>query len=281
MKARRFLGVVLLAVTAPCMAAPQQTPVQDELVPRTPLPKRTHLVAPQLSPLDRARGFDTRLVVKFRDDVKARPTGEGAVLSAAQTNVTEFNDRAAQAGLTFRSVFKRSFNRLALMEQRAALHSGRAQPDLGGIMYVEGDPAALHEYGAWLLENDLVEWVEFEQVARPMIEWEQGQKPFPAATTPPPATPPGVVLDEPPADDGAAFGGGGNCGPGNGACFRANGSPGCGKFSCCTTVCSTDPFCCSTDWDADCAGAASLTCDPARACCLFNEIFELDRKSVV
>ncbi len=37
-------------------------------------------------------------------------------------------------------------------------------------------------------------------------------------------------------------------------CVETPNSPGCNDERCCETVCACDPFCCDTEWDANCAG---------------------------
>ena len=48
--------------------------------------------------------------------------------------------------------------------------------------------------------------------------------------------------------------------PGEGNCFAANSTPGCGLSDCCTIVCNADPFCCETEWDSTCVAAALQNC---------------------
>ena len=55
------------------------------------------------------------------------------------------------------------------------------------------------------------------------------------------------------------------CGQGSGACFDANGTPGCEDETCCLAVCIQDTFCCTTEWDQACADIAAVTCTPAPA----------------
>jgi hypothetical protein len=52
----------------------------------------------------------------------------------------------------------------------------------------------------------------------------------------------------------------GPCGPGNGDCCSANGTPGCDDVACCQAICAADPFCCNTAWDGICANAAVAQC---------------------
>ncbi len=56
----------------------------------------------------------------------------------------------------------------------------------------------------------------------------------------------------------------GPCGPGTGNCCVANGTPGCDDAVCCTSVCTTDPFCCDNEWDGLCADTAAV--DPNCTC---------------
>jgi hypothetical protein len=53
------------------------------------------------------------------------------------------------------------------------------------------------------------------------------------------------------------------CGqPGSGSCTVAKGTPFCDDASCCTLVCSFDPFCCTNSWDQLCANEAAASCYP-------------------
>ncbi len=51
------------------------------------------------------------------------------------------------------------------------------------------------------------------------------------------------------------------CGAGAGSCTAAggNGTAGCEKQACCDAICIDDPFCCSTEWDENCATTAAST----------------------
>jgi len=50
------------------------------------------------------------------------------------------------------------------------------------------------------------------------------------------------------------------CGGESGSCFLVHANPGCQDVACCETVCAIDAFCCSTDWDQECANAAATQC---------------------
>ena len=50
--------------------------------------------------------------------------------------------------------------------------------------------------------------------------------------------------------------------PAKGDCLEAHTNAGCRDAACCNGVCSVDPTCCSTSWDADCADVADRICEP-------------------
>ena len=58
----------------------------------------------------------------------------------------------------------------------------------------------------------------------------------------------------------------GQC-PGIGDCCVANGSAGCNDPACCVEVCTSDPFCCSVQWDQNCALLALNLCAVCGAGC--------------
>jgi V8-like Glu-specific endopeptidase len=56
-----------------------------------------------------------------------------------------------------------------------------------------------------------------------------------------------------------------NCGPGSGSCYSTHG-PGCEDISCCSSVCTADPFCCDTAWDSLCVQRAEASCRSGITC---------------
>mgnify|MGYP001608670267 CR=1 FL=1 len=73
--------------------------------------------------------------------------------------------------------------------------------------------------------------------------------PGPGGTTPPPPPPP---VDPPPTSE--------VCGRGSGVCFEAHTTPGCSDAACCSSVCTTDEFCCTETWDTLCVQTAATVC---------------------
>ena len=54
-----------------------------------------------------------------------------------------------------------------------------------------------------------------------------------------------------------------DCGACEGDCCTDNGSPGCDDAEVVACVCAIDPFCCTTEWDIECANHADNACDVA------------------
>lgn len=46
-----------------------------------------------------------------------------------------------------------------------------------------------------------------------------------------------------------------------GSCYTAHESPGCNIVACCDAICPDDPFCCTTEWDSNCADQAVDVCN--------------------
>ncbi|MEE9129430.1 MAG: S8 family serine peptidase [Phycisphaerales bacterium] len=208
---------------------------QDELIPRRPTPKTP--TARLVAPID-ATG---RLIIKFRDVIQARAQGDGTVLSLSNANLNQFGAVIAQHQLQVTPAFRTPQASLLELQTRAAAYSGKAQPDLAGMMYVSGDWNQVQAAAKILNDLDTVEWVEFEKRLVPY------QVAGPAC---------GVM--------------------GTGSCFdpAGNGSPFCDDQACCDLICAGDPFCCDVDigtWDEICAGLANLYCDtpPADRCTSF------------
>lgn len=58
-----------------------------------------------------------------------------------------------------------------------------------------------------------------------------------------------------------------SCTPDAGDCCVAHANPGCADEACCDAVCAADPFCCNSQWDDFCVGAAVSLCGCTFASC--------------
>ena len=125
------------------------------VIPRTPLPKR---------PVIKRPAGESRLAIKFRDDLKFRPNpkGDSAVVSLAGADTTAIEELAAQFQVQFVPSINWPQERLTALQNRAALHSGKAQPDLGGMMYVVGPEENLEAAAIALHASELTEYVYFQ-----------------------------------------------------------------------------------------------------------------------
>lgn len=142
-------------------AQPITTP-DATLRPRHPLTNTTPPTQP---------AYPHRLVVKFSDGVKARPTTENALRSAAGVPLDALLAQlalASDAAVTFRPLIDTDENVLRKIERRAAERSGRAQPDLAGMLIVEAPEADLHRIAHTLHTSNLVEFVTFQALDTPL-----------------------------------------------------------------------------------------------------------------
>lgn len=106
--------------------------------------------------------FVQRLVVKFRDEIRVRPTSQGQAQSLVGADLSSLNNLLAAQGCKIEPLIRLSAEVLERLESRAAARSGVAQPDLAGMVRVECPGATssrLVEIGTALEQSDRVEWV--------------------------------------------------------------------------------------------------------------------------
>ena len=75
---------------------------------------------------------DSPISLKFKDDVEARVTKNGSVVSFRGVNLSSTRDIAEQYGVYFEQAHPASLSRIHSLELEAALRSGEAQPDMAG-----------------------------------------------------------------------------------------------------------------------------------------------------
>ena len=126
------------------------------LKPRAPIPKSP---AALLRVPDDATG---RLVVKFTDDVLARVEIDGSVRSLAQRSLDSANEIIDRFGLTVTPAINHPPEALAELQRRAEDYSGKAQPDLAGMMHVTGPQEVLLTAARALYRLDTIEFAAFE-----------------------------------------------------------------------------------------------------------------------
>lgn len=221
-----------------------------QLKPRTPLSKiPTHKIDIPRDEMGNSASTG-RVLVKFHDSVQARAPMAAAVAASVSSNSGEnlaaFNEIVARHGLRVRQAITKAPNSLRTLEQRAATASRKAQPDLAGMIYLEGPDDVLLVAARELNALPVVEVLEFE----PQMVY---HTPAPA-----PAPAPLPIPGEPPS-----------CLNSDQDCFVENQAPFCGDFACCTLVGIIDPFCVNENfgaWDIICADLANLLCQDGDRC---------------
>jgi hypothetical protein len=122
------------------------------LIARQPLPK---IPTPHLRVPIRATGW---LHVKFRDDVRAR-TGNGLLQSTAGHDLRDLQRTIEEFGATMRPLIRIDDSILVGLEERAAMLSGRAQPDLRGMVAIKPPRGNLLELAQLINDHPSVEWL--------------------------------------------------------------------------------------------------------------------------
>ena len=105
-----------------------------------------------------------RLVVKFNDALRARCV-DGEVVSADENANRFVSDLSAANNLQFHPLINLDEAKLEALAKKAAVNSGRKQPDLCAMVVVEAAKAKLQQVALTLSDSQYVEWVEFERIA--------------------------------------------------------------------------------------------------------------------
>ncbi len=138
---RRYRAVLIVAFMLCWITTSRAT---AELLPRTPLPKATTITRPP---------FESLLKIKFRDDLEVRAVS-GSLTSLVGADLSNVEVIQGQFGLTFEQLIEVPQETLDLIETQAAQRSGVAQPDLGGMMVIDGPPETLEQAARALLALD-------------------------------------------------------------------------------------------------------------------------------
>jgi hypothetical protein len=180
-------------------------------------------------------------VVKFKDEVRARSSMQfGQTLySTTDRDLSGAARLLMRYGAETRQWIRKPESELSMLEARAAELSGRAQPDLCGMLLVSGiSPEELFEAAR---DFAALEIVEFVSIDRHMANLQQGCDPANAQ-----------VCERPLCE---TF----DCNPG-----QPDPIWGCADATCCTQVGVIDPTCGDENdqggWDTYCAALANVLC---------------------
>ena len=203
-------------------------------------------------PINPANGepwYTGNIVLKFHDWVGARATmtDSPAPISMTGVNIASFSQILGDNKLTVRQWINQTPGTLANLEERARVNSGRAQPDLAGMMIIQDvNPRELVRIARAINDLPEIEFVDIERIA-------QLDQCGPDAV----AT---CNVPSPNCADPAGF----NCNPDPGNQNNAA-EYGCKDANCCTLIATQIPYCNNEDspngWDVICAAYANLLCD--------------------
>jgi hypothetical protein len=130
--------------------------VQDELA----LEPRVLMRKPMM--IERAAGDEqTRLLIKFTDQVRMRTDSIGEIYSKSGQDIDSIAVIMSEMNLTLEPVFSGPEARITELLNRAEKNSGQAQPDLAGIFYVKGNNRDVDGAAMILLHDPRVEWAGY------------------------------------------------------------------------------------------------------------------------
>lgn len=120
--------------------------------------------------------FEHRLVVKFKDVIRAR--AKNGALSTLSTRADLICQRLVRHnGAKFNQLLQLEERKLIELSDRAFAKSGRTQPDLASIIVVDAPTAELQAIADSLHKSKDVDWVEFEMVIPPPPIFDGGDIP--------------------------------------------------------------------------------------------------------
>ena len=136
--------------------AGQTAPDPASLTPRQAYPKAAFVANP---------AGESQLAIKFRDDVRARAQADKRiVLNTAidSKQLDSLNAIISRYNLKFVPAIPMAESRLNALTNKAAVMSGKAQPDLAGMMFIEANESVLQDAANALQKLDCVELVYFK-----------------------------------------------------------------------------------------------------------------------
>ncbi len=239
------MTTVLPTMSGPIGGVQQPTPLLPRAKVRKPRQDSFYL------PYDPETGeawFTGNIVLKFEDHIGARAarTSSPAPWALSGVNIDGFSQILAENQLTVRQWINRTPGQLANLEERAREYSGRAQPDLAGMMIIEGvETDRLVDIARSINALPEIEFVEIERIA--VLHQGCGPDAPGPCNVPDPvncADPAGFECNADPGGDNPTFG--------------------CQDTNCCQTVATRIPYCNNGDlpqgWDVICAAYANLLC---------------------
>lgn len=205
-------------------------------------------------PIDERTGESVatgRLIVKFRDDLQVRAPRTPAPIPASLngSDLGAVEQILLQSGSTVQQWINRTPDQLRDLTRRAEEYSGRPQPDLSSIVYVDAPEKVIEQVAQSLNQLDATDWVSFE---RRIVTTQQGcdpQNPVVCNAPNPGCAPPAL----------------GDCNPDpGGQADPPNDQYGCADVNCCEAVGEILPGCIDVDdprgWDTYCAALANVYC---------------------
>jgi len=113
------------------------------------------------------RRDDTRLQIKFADDLQVRIKDDGTVISRTNRSISDITSIIEDFELNLTPCIPASEERIDALMARAERHSRKQTPDIGGMYWVDGSPSAVGAAAGVFHSMDDVEWVFWNTIMDP------------------------------------------------------------------------------------------------------------------
>lgn len=133
-------------------------------IARPDAPKQVPQAPLEVKPI----GTTNRLVVKFKDDASVNVNPNGQVSAVGTHELTQFQQVTQNYGLSVSAFWKIDRSKLDALRAKAELHSGKPQPDLTRIVYIDvTNPDQIAQAKRDLAQLPDVQWVEWDYEIKP------------------------------------------------------------------------------------------------------------------
>jgi hypothetical protein len=113
------------------------------------------------------RRDDTRLQLKFADELQVRIKDDGTVISRTNRSISDITSLIEDFELILTPAIPASEERIDALMSRAQHHSRKQTPDIGGMYWVDGTSSAVSAAASVFHGMDDVEWVFWNTIMDP------------------------------------------------------------------------------------------------------------------
>ena len=141
--------------------------LSDRYTPKRNKGLRQRVLDRSKKPAIGVRRDDTRLQIKFADELQVRIKDNGTVISRTNRSISDITSIIEDFELTLTPAIPASEDRIDALMSRAQHHSRKQTPDIGGMYWVDGVTSAVSAAANVFHSMDDVEWVFWNTIMDP------------------------------------------------------------------------------------------------------------------